>query len=179
MRLSVIFVLIAIPPSLASMPIVVVISVPVSVAAMPVFPVLGLGAFLFVVLSGSFHKHLAPHWIIHHSLICCLLLLLDRKHRITGNLACDVPGTAALSFCNSSNIWRILLDRLVAALDETIQAALAQQVALHLLSDSSDTWASSAWSIVHPVDFVDSLLAARSFLQSFQFLDRAFLSTLF
>jgi hypothetical protein len=148
--LAIVLMLVAVPPSLTSVSVIVVTSMPVPVAAMPVLPLLALAPVIFIFLASGLHEHLAPHRIIHHSRIRRLLLLLDRKHGITGHLACNVPRAATLSLGKSAHFGRILLDRLVAALDQTIETTLAQQVSLHLLSNTADTRPPRSRSIVHP-----------------------------
>jgi hypothetical protein len=75
----------------------VVISTPVAITVVPM-SMMVLSPFtvtLCVILafSDSFEQHPPLHWIVHHSVISGLLLLLDSQHRIFSYLGRGISGS--------------------------------------------------------------------------------------
>ena len=55
-----------------------------------VFPALVLSFLVIIFFSSRLEQHFPLDWIVHHSIVCRLFLLLDREHGILSDLGSGV-----------------------------------------------------------------------------------------
>jgi hypothetical protein len=156
--------------------------VPVSVSVAPVSLLLlpCLIAGLDVIFPSSCHQHLPLHRITHHGLVCGLLLLLDRQHRVAGNLGSRVAqGVCILVQGHETLLTGILFQRLgFVALHQAVQSALSQQIALHLLRHTARARPSRSRAIIHPIHTIHTFSPTSGFLKTLEILDLALFGAL-
>jgi hypothetical protein len=136
--------------------IVIVISLPMSVPASASVVLVGS-----CVLASRLQQLISSRRIVHHRLIGRLLMPLDRKHGIVGNLgSCIAEGIGIRTSCHEAVLRSIFLDCLAfVPLHQSIKPSLAQKITLHFFRDTTHTGSTGSRPTVHPIHLVHTLLS--------------------